>query len=226
VWVRVTEIGAALTRLRETLGSRADPAAAQRIIRDGSRPPLVVVVDDAHRIAEPTAVTALQDMLLAAAPHVTVVLTARHDPPLHWHALELPGRLFRLGAKDIAFTEPRAGQLCRQSGCVLTAAELATVMATTHGWAALVRMAATHLATHPDRTTALTEWGEVPATVSDFLTEEVIDPLPERLRRFVSITCVPVEFPAALAQHLTGAPARPLLDDLRGLGFPILTRAN
>ncbi|MGV9676862.1 LuxR C-terminal-related transcriptional regulator [Nocardia sp. NPDC003482] len=212
-WVRVEDGHDAISLVREAFSP--DPGG-----------PVVLVLDDAHRMREAEAAAELHRLLCAAPDRLVTVLAGRHDPPIPWHDLELRGRLTRISARELAFTEVRAAQLFRRSGCGLTEAELAAVMTSTQGWAVLVRMAATHFATRPDRAAALAEWAEGTPEVAAFLTEAVLAPLPEWVREFASITSVPAAFPAALAEHLTGAPAAPALDELRARGVPLNTRAR
>ncbi|WP_040815356.1 LuxR family transcriptional regulator, partial [Nocardia concava] len=183
--------------------------------------PIVLVIDNAHLISESSAIRYLECFLLSAPSNTTVVLAARHDLPLRWHALDLAGRLTRLRARDLAFTGLRAGQLTRRHGCALSEAELTIVGRLTRGWAALVRLAAVHVSTHPDRAAALAGLAEVPQPIADFLTDEVLAPLPEPLYRLVTALSVPSSFTRSLATRLTGARSPHPIDDLARLEFPL-----
>nr|WP_246462024.1 LuxR C-terminal-related transcriptional regulator [Nocardia transvalensis] len=237
-WLTATPTGATAGELRHAVPASLgiddiepvtdpDTAAAQVIsaLRADDRP-RVLVVDDAHLLTDPGDLAYLQRLLTDAPPNLTAVLSARHDPPLRWHAVDLRRRVFRLHAVDLAFSEIRAAQLCRQHHCPLTGTELAMLMGLTRGWPALVRIAAGRLAAHDDRSTALTELAEAPAPIADFLADEVLAPLPDRIRRFVRITSVPGSFTGALAERLTGDIAVPVLHELVRAGFPMTRHAR
>lgn len=192
-------------------GSGSNTAAAHHVL----------VIDNAHLITDPPALAYLEYVLAHLPPRSTTVLLARFAPPLHWHGLELNGRLSRLGTAELAFTDSEVAQLFRQQGCALTGAELATVLDLTRGWAALVAMAAHHVCEHPDRPAALALLARVPEPLADFLIGEFIAPLPASIRRFVLDTSIPDAFTTSLAEQLTGRTAHQMLDGLLRINFPI-----
>ncbi|MVU80981.1 AAA family ATPase [Nocardia sp. ET3-3] len=183
--------------------------------------PVVVVIDNAHLISDPTAIDFLECFLAAAPPNTTMVLAGRHDLPLRWHLLDLDGRLTRVRAPDLAFTGLRAGQFTRRHGCALSEAELTTVLRLTRGWAALLRLAALHLGTQPDRAAALAELASVPPPLADFLAAEVVATLPESLLRFAIGLSVPVAFTRSLAVRLRAGEPPHSIDELVGLELPM-----
>ncbi|RDI49673.1 LuxR C-terminal-related transcriptional regulator [Nocardia mexicana] len=218
---------AAALGLGGTTHDGPDTAAAQLISELGTAGhPVVLVIDDAHALTEPAAIAYLQRILTDAPANLTAVISGRHAPPLRWHAVDLHRRVFRLHATDLAFSDVRAAQLCREQHCAPEGAELAMLMGLTRGWPALVRIAAGLVAAHDDRATALTELAEPPAPIAQFLTDEVLAPLPQRIRRFVRTTSVPDAFTAPLAGALAGEDAVPILHELIRLGFPMTRLAR
>ncbi|MBF6170590.1 AAA family ATPase [Nocardia blacklockiae] len=212
-----------------TLSGDGDPrdraARLLAAVHDHARP-TVLVIDDAHALTAPADLAYLQRLVTGAPPNLTTVLSARHEPALRWHAVDLDRRVSRVHAGDLAFSEDRAAQLCRQRHRALTGGELAMLMGLTRGWPALITLAAGHLAARDDGATALTELAEAPAPIAHFLSDEVLAPLPDRLRRFARITSVPGAFTAALAERLTGEDAVPVLHELTRLGFPMTRHAR
>ncbi|WP_249645031.1 LuxR C-terminal-related transcriptional regulator [Nocardia sputi] len=184
--------------------------------------PTVLVLDDAHLLTDPLALAGVEYFLHHAPPTVTTVLCARFAPPIRWHVLELHSRLTRWGASDLAFTADQIDTLCRDHGCELTGAELQTLHTLTQGWAALVRIAATHLAAKSDdRAAALTGLGRPARAVTDFLAGELVEALPPALRQFLTYTSIPVEFTEQLADELVGGGAGHYLYELERINFPI-----
>lgn len=186
----------------------------------------ILVIDDAHEITDPESIAFLENFLDKGPANLTTVLAARHDPPLRWHTMELRGGVSHLRAPDLAFSAARVRQLCDRHGYRVTDTELGTIMRLTRGWAALVRIAVRHIATHHDRPTALAELALVPPTMADLFDREILEPLPEHLRRFVTIMSVPIAYTAAQAEYVTGAPSQPFLDELAQLEFPVLHTAR
>ncbi|MGQ4598989.1 LuxR C-terminal-related transcriptional regulator [Nocardia sp. R6R-6] len=184
--------------------------------------PTVLVLDDAHLIADPLALAGVEYFLHHAPPTVTTVLCARHAPPIRWHVLDLQSRLTRWSMRDLAFTPDQIDALCRDRGCELTDAELDTLGTLTHGWAALVRIAAAHLAARSqDRGAALTILARPPRAVTEFLVGELIAELPPALRRFLTYTSIPVSFTEQLADELAGGGTSHYLHELDRINFPI-----
>ncbi|MEU7138151.1 LuxR C-terminal-related transcriptional regulator [Nocardia sp. NPDC046473] len=213
-WLTVTRRNAGAATLRAVLR------------RPAVEHPVVLVIDNAHLITEPPALAYLEYVLAHLPSTTTAVISARYAPPLRWHAVELPGLVSFLGTTDLAFTGDRAKQLCDEHNCLLTDAELGTVMDLTHGWPALVRIAAGQVGAHHDRQTALAALAGTPRAVADFLLGEFIDELPEQVRRFVVDTSIPTTFTAALAEQLTGLDAHQILDGLLRINFPIMHTAH
>ncbi|MFG1795670.1 LuxR C-terminal-related transcriptional regulator [Nocardia sp. NPDC049149] len=211
-----------------TVTRRNAGAAALRTVLPCSvvQHPAVLVIDNAHLITDPPALAYLEYVLAHLPSSITAVISARFAPPLRWHAVELPGLVSCLGPMDLAFTKARAKQLCDEHNCPLTDAELGTVMDLTHGWPALVRIAARQLRTRRDRQTALAELAGTPRAVADFLLAEFVDTLSEQVRRFVVDTSVPATFTAALAEQLTGLDAHQILDGLLRVNFPLTHAAH
>ncbi|MFI9504649.1 LuxR C-terminal-related transcriptional regulator [Nocardia sp. NPDC052566] len=234
-WLTVQAGNAGATTLRPALraclddltglGDQTNSTAAQQDSAHSERP-AVLVVDNAHLITDPPALAYVEYVLGQLPRSVTAILSARFAPPLRWYTMDLPGRTTRLEFADLAFSDTRTTQLCEQHGCQLTDDELAAVMELTHGWPTLVRIAAQHLSSHRDRSTALATLARNPREISDFLTTEFLAGLPEHVRRFLVDTSVPTAFTAALAARLTGLEAHQILDGLLRINFPLVHRAR
>ncbi|MGX1805343.1 LuxR C-terminal-related transcriptional regulator [Nocardia sp. NPDC055321] len=181
----------------------------------------VLVIDDAHRITAPEALAGLESLLTQAPSHLTVVIAARRAPALGWHRLDLLGRIVRVGARELALNSPRAREVCAQHGYTPDAADLRAIMSLTLGWAALVRLAAAHLAGHdgPPRA-ALTALARPARAVSDFLGAEVLSDMSPGTTAFLTRTCLPEACTEDLAAALAGPDAAHQLALLEAAGFP------
>jgi LuxR family maltose regulon positive regulatory protein len=104
--------------------------------------PLVIVVDDAHLLRSPEsleAVGALGDHLPVGA---ALVLAGRSTPRLPIAALRAEGRLFELGAEQLALTPKEAQVFLRSLGVDLPFADVTTLVRDCEGWPAAVNLAA------------------------------------------------------------------------------------
>ncbi|HRF11104.1 MAG: ATP-dependent transcriptional activator MalT [Candidatus Accumulibacter phosphatis] len=105
--------------------------------------PLVMVLDDYHRIDSPP-IHALLDRLLvhpASALHLLVI--ARHDPPLSLGALRVREEMNEIRMRDLQFGEREAAILLERCvGRTVSAAALARLQACSEGWPVGVRLAA------------------------------------------------------------------------------------
>ncbi|MFC4125322.1 LuxR C-terminal-related transcriptional regulator [Nocardia rhizosphaerae] len=240
-WLTVTEqvaAGALLPAIARALGRPADlvadgalctpvDQAADLVAALTDAEPTVLVLDDAHLITDPLQLAGLEHLLTHLPATVTALIAARFDPPLRWHALDLDGRLTRLGAPDLALSPERIARLFAQHGCRLDDAELAVVHTLTRGWAALVRIAAIYLAAHTDdRDTAFTALARPSHAVADFLVAELMAALPARTLDFLLVTAIPERFCLPLAEELAGEHAARIVDELLRANFPIHTVAD
>ncbi|GAA5063237.1 LuxR C-terminal-related transcriptional regulator [Nocardia callitridis] len=229
---RLNEPTAFWRALCRALGIDADPilprdrvaapsaGATELVLALAKSPPSVLVIDDAHLVTDPLTASGLEHFLLHAPPQVTIVVAARHAPPLSWHRLDTRAELTRLGADDLALSRTQAALLCAQHGRAPSTDELDAVMLLTRGWAALVRLCGICLQAN-DRTAALAAFARPAHAVSDFLVGEVLAALPNSTRTFLIRTSIPEEFTEELASELTGQPAQALLDGLERMWFPI-----
>lgn len=183
--------------------------------------PTVLVIDDAHRITAQDALAGLESLLSQAPSHLTVVIAARRAPALGWHRLDLLGRIVRVGARELALNSARAREVCAQHGYTPDAAALRAIMSLTLGWAALVRLAAAHLAGHdgPPRA-ALTALARPARAVADFLGAEVLSDMSPGTTAFLTRTCLPEACTEDLAAALAGPDAAHHLAALEAAGFP------
>ncbi|PWV79248.1 LuxR family maltose regulon positive regulatory protein [Nocardia neocaledoniensis] len=240
-WLTVTEQLAeggelipAIARALDRAGEVADGAlctpvdqAADLALALSGADPSVLVLDDAHLLRDPLQLAGLEHLLTHLPATVTVLVAARFDPPLRWHALELDGRLLRIGGADLALSPDRIARLFAQHGCLLDDDELALVSSLTRGWAALVRIAAIYLAADPeDRDTALATLARPSHAVADFLVAELMAALPAETLEFLLVTAVPARFCLPLAEELAGEGAARVIDELSRANFPMHTVAD
>lgn len=167
--------------------------------------PLLLVLDDVQEAADSTTALSVIDRLLRwGPPTLHVVLASRADPPLAVQRLRLAGEMAVLRHRDLAFTPDEAALLFERSGVTLQPEEAAALHEATEGWPAGVRMAALSLRRADDVPTFVRTFAARDRALSDYLTGEVLEALPERLREFVLSATVDGDVCAQLVDSVTG----------------------
>jgi LuxR family transcriptional regulator, maltose regulon positive regulatory protein len=140
-----------------------------------------------HELTDARVLEGIAFLLQHAPPQLRLVIAARADPPLPLHRLLVSGELTQIRTADLAFTVGEVAELLdgydyRSS---LSDDDLAALQARTEGWAAGLRLAALSLQSQPDPHQFIAELAGDDRSIADYLVGEVLDRLPEELRRFV-----------------------------------------
>lgn len=167
--------------------------------------PVVVIFDDLHRVTNPDLIGDLW-RLVDMLPHgVHFVFSSRVDLGLSWSRHRLQHGLIEIRAAQLAFADDAAaGLLARISLRPVDAETAATVVRRTEGWAAGVQLAGLRLRVHAQPAELVEALREGDRLAIDYLSEEVLDGLPEDRRRALVELSVIEEFSAGLAETLTG----------------------
>ncbi len=188
--------------------------------------PVVMVLEDLHEVTAPAAVHTIDTLVRLLPDCVHLVMITRSDPPLSLHRLRVGGGLSEIRHADLAFTRDEAVALLSQHGLTLADAEVEQLMERTEGWAVGLRLAALSLQRCTDddeRARAVADFAGDSRAVADYLVAEVLDRLPEDLRRFLLLTSVVERVDAGLAEHLTGSSGgADALERLETSGVPLI----
>ena len=188
--------------------------------------PVVMVLEDLHEVSAPRAIHTIDTLVRLLPDCVHLVMITRSDPPLSLHRLRVGGGLSEIRHADLAFTRDEAVALLSQHGLALTDAEVEQLMERTEGWAVGLRLAALSLQRCTDddeRARAVADFAGDSRAVADYLVAEVLDRLPEDLRRFLLLTSVVERVDAGLAEHLTGTSGgAEALERLETAGVPLI----
>src|SRR5215467_3539422 len=141
-------------------GARGRPAEHLFLLRLASAlaaqdPPVTLVLDDLHLLADPTVLDGLDYVLRNAGPGMRLVVSSRSDPVLLVQRYRL------------------VGQLLAQHGITLSTGSLELLSRRTEGWAAGVHLATLYVDAHPC---------PAPPRVPDPIAMPQVEPLTERER--------------------------------------------
>ncbi|HEY5857006.1 MAG TPA: LuxR C-terminal-related transcriptional regulator [Aldersonia sp.] len=184
------------------------PEMAQIVAGFGQLPaPVVLVLDDLHRITDARVLTSLTQLLDHQPEQLRLVLVTRAEPALGLRRRHLSGSVTEIRADALAFTEPETRALCARSGVDLSPVQAATLWDRTEGWPAGLRLVLLGLDPHDLETGLQRVTGHRHShLVAGYLVEEVLEQLPPTDRRFLLATSIVEQVNADLARTLTGRP--------------------
>ena len=168
-------------------------------------PPVMLVIDDLHVLADPAVCGELDFVLRNVGPGLRLVVSSRADPLLPLHRYRLAGELAEVRAGDLAFTVADAGLLLAQHGRRLPAGAVECLTRRTEGWAAGLRFAALSLGAHPGPGQFVTELITEDSALTGYLMEEVLSAQPPEVRDVLVSTSILERVSADAARALTGS---------------------
>jgi LuxR family transcriptional regulator, maltose regulon positive regulatory protein len=167
--------------------------------------PVVLVLDDLHKITEPRLLSGLAGLLGRPPDWLHLLLISRTEPDLPLHRLRSAGELTELRARELAVRSDEAVELLAMLHRSMPLGELAALVRDTEGWAAGLRLALdAPPGVGPDD------------AVAGYLIYEVFAAEPPEVRDFLLRTSVPDRICGPLAEALTARQSSELL--LRQLG--------
>ncbi|TDB69603.1 LuxR C-terminal-related transcriptional regulator, partial [Micromonospora sp. KC723] len=166
--------------------------------------PVLLVLDDLHRVADPAALTGLEFLLRHTDGRLRLVAGARGELPLPLHRLRLTGELTEIGPQELAFTVDEVADLLVAHGTPLPSAAVTRLRERTGGWPAALRFAALAAHGHADPERWADRFGGDQPEVAAYLRAEVLGGLPPPARELLRRTAVSPAVRADLADALTG----------------------
>ncbi|GAA1959642.1 LuxR C-terminal-related transcriptional regulator [Agromyces allii] len=150
-----------------------------------SAPQTVIVLDDLHHLSNGALLADIGRLVASIPPNVHLVISTRVDPPIAWSRLRLRNRLLELRQSDLAMTRQESAELLRRiTRRDLGAGTVDAIMSRTEGWAAGLQLAGLTLKFQSPSPSAdfVTELNGSDRLIAEYLTEEVLDALPENWR--------------------------------------------
>ncbi|HEY2300704.1 MAG TPA: AAA family ATPase, partial [Acidimicrobiales bacterium] len=167
----------------------------------------LIVVDDAHSIAETPAEAALERLADYLPPNVRLVVASRRPPAWNLSRLRVSGALLEIVAENLRFRSWEVEQLFRDFyGEPLPAADLAQLARRTEGWAAGLQLfyLATTGKSPAMRSQVLASMATRWRMAGEYLARNVLGDLPDELRQFLVGTSVLGRLNGSLCDELLG----------------------
>lgn len=152
---------------------------------------LVVVLDDYHLIAAASLHSGLTYLIEHIPNHVHLALLTRSDPPLPLARMRARGQLTEIRAEHLRFSPEECSQFLNQvMGLHLSSEQVAALEKRTEGWIAGLQLAALSMQGRGDVQGFVAAFTGSHHYIMDYLTEEVLNRQPERVRDFLLQTSI------------------------------------
>lgn len=201
-----------LPETRLILGKSSPPAT--RVIVSSlinelsvSTRPVVIVLDDYHRIESDEIHAALTQLLQNQPQNLHLVMTSRIDPPVPLLRMQARGQLLVLRANELRFTLDEMREfLIERQALPLQQADLEAIDTWSEGWPVGLRLVANALkgAGEDDARQLISNLASDDMFVEEFLWEETIHRQPPDVQKFLLETSIVDEFNPQLCAALTG----------------------
>jgi LuxR family maltose regulon positive regulatory protein len=164
---------------------------------------VVLVLDDYHLVTDPSIDEALTFLLDHLPPALHFVLLSRGEPALPLARYRARGELAEFGASDLYFQVDESRAFLNDTmGLDLADDEVSKLQAQLEGWIAGLQLVALAQQKRPAGARELVVTGRH-RFIADYLTEDVLVPLPDNLRRFLLETSILDRLTAALCDAVT-----------------------
>ncbi len=178
-------------------------AVANRI--DDAFDDVVLVLDDYHLIDDGSVHAGVRLLLEHAPEQLRVVVISRADPPLLLARRRARRELTEIRAADLRFnSDEAAGFFDAVTGGHLSDDAVSALTDRTEGWAVGLQLAALSLDGRDDISTFISTFSGSHRFVLDYLTEEVLDRQPDRVREFLLTTSFLQRLSGPLCDAVTG----------------------
>lgn len=183
-----------------------------------ARPPLVLVLDDAHHLTSAETCRRVERLAAYLPERSQVALAGRSVGAFRLARLRLSGEVVAVGANDLAMSPEEAALLLGNLGVSVDEAGGQELVSRAEGWPAGLHLAALALASRGDA-----DGGGIPTgadrLVGDYLVEEVLSGLPDGTVRIIEQSAVLERMSAPLLDEvLDGDRAPRVLDELERAG--------
>lgn len=203
------EIGAGLEQLLEERPAEAVPYAVSALIDEvqAGGNPVVVVVDDWHRITDAGAQRVMASLLDNCSHELRFVITSRERTGLPLSRLQVADELIELGSAQLRLTESETREiLVERLGLELSDRQVEQIHTATDGWPAAIQLAGLSLrAADHDVDRLITGLSGDNKAIREYLAEDVLGGIEPRMLEFLGAIAIPERVNASLAEALSGA---------------------
>ena len=169
---------------------------------------LLLVLDDYHIIETGQVHESLSYILEHQPPNLHIILITRVDPSISLARLRVHRQLIEIRAEDLQFSFEEASTLFNEKmGLSLKPGQIEALNTHTESWVVGLQLAALSLKGQPSYDRFIEQFTGGHQFILDYLTEEVLDTLPENQREFLLHTSILERFCGDLCQAVVGDPS-------------------
>jgi LuxR family maltose regulon positive regulatory protein len=151
----------------------------------------IVILDDFHIIHDQAILDMLNFLIEHLPSRMHILLLSRSDPPLQISRLRARNQLVEIRAKQLRFTEEETTVLLNDvMGLGLPTTDVAAINARTEGWIAGLHLAALSMQDCNDTHSFISAFTGSHSYIMDYLLEEVLKSLSEKVRLFLLETSI------------------------------------
>ncbi|TSE00642.1 protein kinase [Skermania sp. ID1734] len=197
--------------LEQALEENADDAARYVLSElidqlHNSGEPVVVVVDDWHRVSDKAARDAMDFLLDSGCHHLRLVLTSREQATRGLSRMRVQDELVEIDAGALRFTAEEAKEYLLDSNHFeLTYMQVGEIYRATEGWPAAMQLIALSLRGGADPERLVAEISSGHEAIGEYLAEDVLDTLEPEIVEFLMDISVVDRVNASLATALSDA---------------------
>ncbi len=170
-----------------------------------ARQPFILVLDDFHLIQEPAVLHTFETLLANLPPVLHLVLITREDPQLPLARLRAHNRLTEIRAADLRFSgDDTTFFLNEVMGLSLALNEVIELESRTEGWIVGLQLAGLSMRSGSDPATFINKLTGSHRHILNYLTEEVLQRLPEDLHTFLLQSSILDKLHGDLCDAVTG----------------------
>ncbi|MFI6870790.1 protein kinase [Nocardia sp. NPDC050406] len=203
------EIGNGLEQVLEERPADAVPFAVSTLIDEvhASGSPIVVVVDDWHRISDTGAHRVMDALLDNGCHHLRFVITSRERSGLPLSRMQVADELVEIGSGQLRLTPAETQRiLFDRASCELSDTQVEQIHTATDGWPAAIQLVCLTLRGEPEPDQLIGRLSGDTKAIREYLAENVLHGLEPRMLDFLSAVAVPERVNASLAAALTEDP--------------------
>jgi LuxR family transcriptional regulator, maltose regulon positive regulatory protein len=178
---------------------------------------IVIVLDDFSQLTSPACHESIDEFVDSLPSTTQLVISTRSDPPLpSLQRSRLRSEMLEIRVRDLRFTNEEAESLFKQTaGIELALRDVQRLVDRTEGWPAGLYLAALSLQDRVDAQAFIRDFAGDSRHVTDYLTTEILNRLPGRVRRFLLRTSILERFNSSLGDAVVGEEgSAALLEDL------------
>ncbi len=166
--------------------------------------PVVVVIDDWHRVSNARTIAALGFLLDNGCHHVQIIVTSWSRSGLPLSKMRIRDELIEIDSRALRFDVAESREfLIDVGGLELSPSDVDALTASTDGWAAALQLASLSLRGDDDVASLLGRMSGRDDIIGEFLAENVLDTLEPEMLEFLLLTSITERISGGLASALT-----------------------